>query len=433
MIIIYNGQVVDSRHSYLGYVVVDGDRIATVGKGEPRMGLDAEYVDARGGYIMPGVIDDQVHFRDPGLTYKGDMQTESRAAIAGGVTSFMDMPNTNPQTTTAERLEQKFERAAAVSPANYSFFFGATNDNLREISKVDPRRTPGVKVFMGSSTGSMLVDRMSALEGIFSESPVLVATHCEDEGIVQKNIAAYGSSATIFDHPVIRSAEACYRSSALAVEIASKYNTRLHILHLSTERELSLFETRPLAEKRITNEVCVHHLWFCDADYARKGNFIKWNPAIKTAEDRAALRAGLENGRVDIVATDHAPHTLQEKQRDYLTAPSGGPLVQHSLTAMMEMFPATHVADYMAHRPAECFHIVDRGYLREGYFADIVIVDKERWTVAPENILYKCGWSPFDGDSFSHRVARTMVNGHWVYVDGVVDDGHKGMPLEFKI
>lgn len=433
MTIIYNGTIVNEGHSFVGYVVIDGQRISKVGAGDVESSIKGDMVNANGGYIMAGVIDDQVHFRDPGLTYKGDIETESRAAVAGGVTSFMDMPNTVPQTTNREQLDKKFERAMAVSVANFSFFFGATNDNLKEVAAVDSSLVPGVKVFMGSSTGGMLVDRRTALESIFAESPVLVATHCEDEGIIQANIARFGDKATIFDHPTIRSAEACYKSSAMAAEIATKYNTRLHILHLSTQREMSIFETRPLSQKRITGEVCVHHLWFCDADYGTKGNFIKWNPAIKTAADRAALRNALIAGRVDIVATDHAPHTLPEKERPYITAPSGGPLVQHSLCAMLEMFSPEKSSELMSHRVAECFKIVDRGYLKEGYYADIVVVEKSSWTVGRENILYKCGWSPFEGTEFSYRVARTFVNGYQVYADGVVDSSVMGMPLKYNV
>lgn len=432
MTTICNGIIVNEGRSFKGYITLDGQYIKTVGAGNAPADLGGQYIDAGGGYIMPGAIDDQVHFRDPGLTYKGDIQTESRAAVAGGVTSFMDMPNTKPQTVTRELWEQKVERASAVSPANFGFFFGATNDNLKDIAAVDPKSIPGVKVFMGSSTGGMLVDRVSALEGIFAESPVLVATHCEDEGIIQSNIAAYGSNATIFDHPAIRSAEACYKSSALAAEIATKYNARLHILHLSTEREMSIFDTRPTAQKRITGEVCVHHLWFCDKDYAAKGNFIKWNPSIKTEKDRAALREALASGKIDIAATDHAPHTLEEKEQPYILSPSGGPLVQHSVVAMMEMFSPEHTAEFMAHRVADCFQIEKRGYLRAGYYADIIVVAKDRWTVAKDNILYKCGWSPFEGTEFSHRIDRTFVNGNQVYGGGVVEDTIKGMPLKFN-
>lgn len=432
MLIIHNGIIVNEGQKFDGYIIVQGDRITKIGKGKIQdTPSGATLIDAKGGYVIPGVIDDQVHFREPGLTYKADIESESRAAAVGGVTSFMEMPNTVPQTTTIELLEQKFERAATTSAVNFSFYLGATNDNVKEITRINPRHTAGVKVFMGSSTGNMLVDRIKSLEAIFAESPVLVATHCEDEGTVQANIKKWGAAATISDHALIRSAEACYRSSALAVEIASKYNSRLHVLHLSTARELSLFESKPLAQKRITNEVCVHHLWFSDKDYTTKGNFIKWNPSIKTIEDRDALKAGLLSGRVDIVATDHAPHTLQEKERPYTEAPGGGPLVQHSLVAMLEMFTVENVVDFMCHRPSECFLVEDRGFLREGMFADIVVVEKADWEVSKENILYKCAWSPFEGQTFTHRVSHTIVNGKIVYQNGEINTEHKGTALTF--
>lgn len=432
MIVIDNGVVVNRGEQFTGHVVIVGEKIVSVERnafcGDRNA---ATIIDAQGGYIVPGVIDDQVHFREPGLTYKGDLSSESRAAVAGGVTTFMEMPNTVPQTTTLDLLEQKFERAAQVSAANFSFYLGATNDNITQIRNINPRTTAGVKVFMGSSTGNMLVDRRASLEAIFAESPALVATHCEDEQIIQENIKKWGDKATIFDHPLIRSAEACYRSSAQAVEIATKYNTRLHILHLSTAREMSLFETRPLAEKRITGEVCVHHLWFSDQDYASKGNFIKWNPSIKTKADQMALREALLSGRVDIVATDHAPHSIEEKERAYVLAPGGGPLVQHSLVAMLEMFPVGDVVNLMSHRVAECFSIQDRGYLEAGQFADVVVVSKEQWQVTRENIIYKCGWSPFEGDQFSHRVNYTLVNGKVAYQNGQINDTVRGRAITF--
>ncbi len=433
--IIYNGEVVNERTRYYGYVVLEGQRIKKVASGKPsteELGAASSKVDAHGGYIMAGVIDDQVHFRDPGLTYKGDIESESRAAVAGGVTSFMDMPNTVPQTTTRELWEKKMERAAEVSRANYGFFFGANNDNIKEIATLDTTYIPGVKVFMGSSTGGMLVDNTARLEAIFAECPTLVATHCEDEGIVRANIEKYGAEAKISDHPLIRSAEACYRSSGRAVEIASKYGTRLHVLHLSTARELSLFESKATLDKKITNEVCVHHLWFSDDDYAAKGNFIKWNPAIKTAEDRDALRDGLLSNRVDIVATDHAPHSFEEKSRTYREAPSGGPMVQHSLVAMLELYSPEKVIEYMAHRVADCLKVSERGYLREGYYGDVVVVEKEGWRVSAENILYKCGWAPLLGTDFSHKVTHTFVSGLHLYDNGQINDSLRGEPLKFK-
>ncbi|MEG2606415.1 MAG: dihydroorotase [Mucinivorans sp.] len=442
MVVIHNGTIINRGKRTVGYLVVQGERIVALGSGafncaalSPELqqkAAAAQMIDALGGYIMPGVIDDQVHFRDPGLTYKGDIESESRAAVAGGVTTFMDMPNTVPQTTTIEHWQRKHERAEAVSRANYAFYFGATNDNIKQINNLDPTLVPGVKVFMGSSTGNMLVDREQSLEAIFAESPVLVATHCEDEATIRANIARYGAAATIADHPLIRSAEACYRSSALAAQIATKYNTRLHILHLSTAREMAIFECRPLAEKRITGEVCVHHLWFSDQDYATKGNLIKWNPAIKSPSDRDTLRSALLSGRIDIAATDHAPHTLAEKEQPYSLAPGGGPLVQHSLPAMLEMFTPEQVASFMSHRVAECFAIRDRGYLDVGQYADIVIVRDDPWQVSSQNILYKCGWSPFMGQTFRHKVAFTFVNGALAYVEGRVEDSVRGRAVKFR-
>lgn len=432
--VIHNGTIINRGERFEGYVAIGANgRIDSVGRGALPEGFDTSYTryDARGGLILPGAIDDQVHFREPGLTYKADLQTESRAAAAGGVTSYMEMPNTIPQTTTNELLEQKQERAAEVSAVNFAFYLGATNDNLSEIRTIDPKHTAGVKLFMGSSTGNMLVDRRGALEAIFAESPVLIATHCEDEAIVQANIKKWGQGAKIADHALIRSEEACYRSSSLAAELATKYDARLHILHLSTAREMSIFETKPLKDKKITGEVCVHHLWFSDRDYAALGNRIKWNPSIKTTADRDALREALAQGRLDVVATDHAPHTIEEKDRAYVQAPGGGPLVQHSLVAMLEMFPADKVVDWMAHRVAECFSITDRGFLEPGAWADVVVVERATWTVESSNILYKCGWSPFEGTKFHHKVTATFVNGDLVYDRGVFDDSVRGRALEF--
>ena len=363
---------------------------------------EAIQIDAQGLWLMPGAIDDQVHFREPGLTHKGEIATESAAAAAGGITTFMEMPNTVPQALTQQLLEDKYERAAEVSAVNYSFFMGASNDNLDEVLKTDPRRVCGVKVFMGSSTGNMLVDNRAVLEAVFKESPTLVATHCEDEATIRRNSAAarerYGEFVPIDQHPFIRSAEACYRSSSMAVELAEKSNTRLHILHISTAKEVGLFRNDiPSTEKRITAEACIHHLWFTDADYASKGTHIKWNPAVKTAEDREAIRAGILNGRIDVVATDHAPHTAEEKSGSYFQAPSGGPLVQHALPAMLEMvhqgvLPVEEVVNLMAHRVADLFDMTDRGYIRAGHKADLVLVDpNDPWKVTKSNILYKCG------------------------------------------
>ena len=387
---------------------------------------EAIQIDAQGLWLMPGAIDDQVHFREPGLTHKGEIATESAAAAAGGITSFMEMPNTVPQALTQQLLEDKYERAAEVSAVNYSFFMGASNDNLEEVLKTDPRRVCGVKVFMGSSTGNMLVDNRAVLEAVFKESPTLVATHCEDEATIRLNSAAarerYGEFVPIDQHPLIRSAEACYRSSSMAVDLAEKSNTRLHILHISTAKEVGLFRNDiPSTEKHITAEACIHHLWFTDADYALKGTHIKWNPAVKTAEDREAIRAGILNGRIDVVATDHAPHTAEEKSGSYFQAPSGGPLVQHALPAMLEMvhqgvLPVEEVVNLMAHRVADLFDISDRGYIRTGQKADWVLVDpNDPWKVTRSNILYKCGWSPFEGNTFKSRIRGTWVNGIQVY------------------
>ena len=387
---------------------------------------EAIQIDAQGLWLMPGAIDDQVHFREPGLTHKGEIATESAAAAAGGITSFMEMPNTVPQALTQQLLEDKYERAAEVSAVNYSFFMGASNDNLEEVLKTDPRRVCGVKVFMGSSTGNMLVDNRAVLEAVFKESPTLVATHCEDEATIRLNSAVarerYGEFVPIDQHPLIRSAEACYRSSSMAVDLAEKSNTRLHILHISTAKEVGLFRNDiPSTEKRITAEACIHHLWFTDADYALKGTHIKWNPAIKTAEDREAIRAGILNGRIDVVATDHAPHTAEEKSGSYFQAPSGGPLVQHALPAILEMvhqgvLPVEEVVNLMAHRVADLFDISDRGYIRTGQKADLVLVDpNDPWKVTKSNILYKCGWSPFEGNTFKSRIRGTWVNGIQVY------------------
>ena len=442
-LLIRGGTVFGDGERFEGYVVVRGERIAEIGRGAyPHDRFEGETIDARGQWVLPGVIDDQVHFREPGLTYKADIHSESAAAAAGGVTSFMDMPNVKPPTVTLGLLDEKFERAAETSVTNYSFYFGATNENAAEIERIDPKWVCGVKVFMGSSTGNMLVDDDRALASIFAQSPVPVATHCEDEATVRANMerfrAGYGDEITVAMHPLIRSAEACLRSSEKAVSLAERYGGRLHVLHLSTARELSLFDRdKPLEQKRITCEVCVHHLWFSDADYARKGNLIKWNPAVKTAADRDALRAGLLDGAVDVVATDHAPHTLEEKERPYANAPSGGPLVQHSLPMMLELsaqgvLPVETVVEKMCHAPARLFGVRDRGFLRTGHFADIVLVrPADPWTVSKENILYKCGWSPLEGTAFSHRIVRTLVNGRTVYADGRVDTAHRGAELEF--
>lgn len=441
-IIITGGTIVNQGRSFVGHIIIRGQRIEAIGEGEYTGEAEGERIDARGMIVMPGVIDDQVHFREPGLTHKADLHSESIAAVAGGVTSFMDMPNTIPAATTIELLEQKYERAAETSVANYSFYLGASNDNIDQIYHLNPKQVCGVKVFMGSSTGNMLVDDPKALAAVFDRSPTLVATHCEDEDVIRTNIeryrAQYGDRATAAIHPLVRDGEACYRSTARAVELADRYEANLHVLHLSTARELTLFDTKPLADKKITNEVCVHHLWFTDADYARLGNLIKWNPSIKSAADRDGLREGLLNGRVDVVATDHAPHTLDEKQRSYWDAPSGAPFIQHSLVAMLEMaaqgvFTVEKVVEKMCHAPAERFAVRNRGFLQQGMFADIAIVDPSaRWRVSPENILYKCGWSPLDGTELSHKVAYTIINGQIINRLGNIDTGFRGQRLEFS-
>jgi dihydroorotase len=442
--LIKDATIINEGLKFRGSVLIDGEKIERVFPYAvpPDFNLSTvEIHDASGLYLIPGVIDDQVHFREPGLTHKGDIASESRAAVAGGVTSFMEMPNTNPQTVTQELLEQKYQRAAEVSPANYSFYMGATNNNLDEVLKTDPTKVCGIKVFMGSSTGNMLVDDEKTLSEIFKNAPTLVATHCEDETTIQKNIEIarqrYGENVPVSRHNHIRSDEACYKSSSKAVELASKFNTRLHILHLSTAKEMSLFSSGSVKKKTITAEVCVHHLWFDERDYISKGNFIKWNPAIKTVKDKEALWEALLSDKIDVIATDHAPHTREEKNNTYFKAPSGGPLVQHSLVAMLEMsnngiITEEKVVQKMCHAPADLFRIDRRGYIREGYFADLVLINpNQSWEVSSCNILYKCGWSPFEGQEFSHKVVSTFVNGREVYKTGNIQDGIFGQRLQF--
>jgi dihydroorotase len=399
-------------------------------------------INAEGLYLLPGCIDDQVHFREPGLTHKATIATESRAAVAGGITSFMEMPNTVPNTLTRELLEEKYQIAANTSPANYSFYMGASNDNLDEVLRTDTANVCGVKVFMGSSTGNMLVDNPVTLEQIFAQSPMLVATHCEDEATIKSNREHYkqllGENIPVKLHPKIRSAEACYLSSSMAVDLAKKHNTRLHILHISTEKETYLFDNSiPLREKRITAEACIHHLWFTDKDYETKGNLIKWNPAVKTMADRDGILKAVLNGRIDVIATDHAPHTLDEKSQTYLKAPSGGPLVQHALPAMLELYhqgkiSLEQIAEKMAHNVADCFQVEKRGFIREGYWADLVLVNlNDPWTVSKENILYKCKWSPFEDTKFQSKVAYTLVSGNLVWDNGKPVEGAIGKRLTF--
>ena len=398
-------------------------------------------IDAEGLYLLPGLIDDQVHFREPGLTHKADIWHESRAAVAGGTTSFMEMPNTIPNTLTQNLLEEKYQIAASQSLANYSFYMGAANDNLEQVLLTDPQRVCGVKVFMGSSTGNMLVDNESTLEKIFSEVPMLIATHCEDEATIRRNLEHFSGQGTlsIEQHPLIRSAEACYISSSKAVQMAEKYGTRLHILHISTERETNLFRNDiPLSEKRITAEACIHHLWFSDQDYATKGNLIKWNPAVKTAADREGVFKALLDGRIDVIATDHAPHTLAEKEKSYEEAPSGGPLVQHALLALLDLhndgkISLEDLVQKSAHNTAVCFQVEKRGFIREGYWADLVLVDtKTPYQVTKSNIRSKCGWSPFDNHTFSSTIVYTMVSGNLVYEKGRLIEGIPGRRLLFE-
>ncbi len=443
--LIKHATIINEGERFTGSVLIEGEFISRIFKGDtnPENVLSVtNVVDASGKYLIPGVIDDQVHFREPGLTHKGEISTESRAAVAGGVTSYMEMPNTNPQTTTQELLEAKYQRAAEVSAANYSFYMGATNDNLPEVLKTDPRTVCGIKVFMGSSTGNMLVDDEKVLSELFASTPMLIATHCEDEPTIKRNTELYrqkyGEMVPISAHPHIRSTEACFRSTAKAVELASKHGARLHVLHLSTADEMKLFTPGPLKNKKITAEVCVHHLWFDEHDYIRYGSRIKWNPAIKSTADRLALREALLANRIDVVATDHAPHTIEEKAHPYFKSPSGGPLVQHALVAMLELcrsgvFTPEKVIEKMCHAPAELFRIEKRGYIREGYFADLVLVDPAaNWTVSPKNILYKCKWSPFEGTEFSHQVTHTFVNGELVFDNGTLNPAVRGKRLLFN-
>ncbi len=441
-LLIRNASIINEGTRQTGSILIEDSLIKQVifGNGIPTAD---KVIDATGLLLLPGVIDDQVHFREPGLTHKANIESESRAAVAGGITSFMEMPNTKPQATTQEILEEKYKLAAQVSAANYSFYIGATNDNIDELLKTDPKTVCGIKVFMGSSTGNMLVDEESVLDRIFGESKVLIATHCEDEATIQENTTIYknkyGEDIPFKYHPVIRSAEACYKSSKKAAGLARKHGARLHILHLSSAKELELLDKgMPLSEKKVTGEVCVHHLWFTDADYDKYGSRIKWNPAVKSENDRKHLRKGLINGNLDVVATDHAPHTIEEKNNKYFSAPSGGPLVQHALVSMLEMvnqgiFSYELVVEKMSHNPAILFQIEKRGFIREGYKADLVLVDPNNsWEVKPENILYKCGWSPFEGTTFSHKVVNTIINGKLAYANGKVNTDIKGERLSFE-
>lgn len=443
--LIRNAIIFNEGRRFKGSVLIEDDKIKTIFEANQPSDLPVFYneTDAEGLWLLPGVIDDQVHFREPGLTHKGDIYTESRAAVAGGITSYMDMPNTLPQATTLEILEEKYTLASQKSLANYSFLLGATNFNIDELKKADPQRIPAVKMFMGSSTGNMLVDNSLSLERIFAEVPLLIVTHCEDEKTIRDNIQYYtnlmGEDIPVQYHPLIRSEEACYKSSSLAVELATKHHSRLHVFHLSTAKEMSLFRSDlALSEKRITAEVCIHHLWFSEADYARYGNRIKWNPAIKKESDRLALIDALNSNKIDVVATDHAPHLLSEKEGSCLKAASGGPLVQHALPAMLQLakrghFSVEKVVEKMCHAPAQLFHIDKRGFIRNGFYADLVLVDPhKKFCVSSENILYKCAWSPFDGISFDHSVVKTWVNGHKVFDNGNFDETIPGKRLLFR-
>lgn len=442
---IINALIVNEGASKKGTVFIDNEIITKISYSDINSSDLGAYniIEGEGKLLIPGAIDDQVHFRDPGLTYKGDIETESRAAVAGGITSYLEMPNTKPQAVTNEILEKKYDRGAKVSAANYSFFFGATNDNIEELLKVDPKNVCGVKVFMGSSTGNMLVDKKETLESIFKNSPVLIATHCEDEATIQNNksiyLEKYGKDAHVKYHPLIRSEEACYLSSSFAVSLAKKHNARLHILHLSTAKETSLFEATPLnKDKKITAEACVHHLYFTDEDYLTKGTHIKWNPAVKTKKDRDGILKALLEDRIDVIATDHAPHTIDEKKGGAFNAMSGGPMVQHSINLMVEMskegkISLEKVVQKMCHNPAILFDIEKRGYIREGYYADLVLINPESsWTVSKDNLLYKCGWSPLEGKTFSNKIEKTFVNGNLMYDNGKVNTSVKGKRLTFN-
>jgi len=441
---IRNACIINEGQRFTGSLLTEGDRIKAIFRGDCKE-PEGKYtlIEAGGKWLIPGVIDDQVHFREPGLTRKGDIGSESASGVAGGVTSYMEMPNTQPPTLSATLLKEKQDRASETSLANFSFYIGTSNDNFRVLSEVDPETVCGIKVFMGSSTGNLLVDNPDTLREIFSQRKLPVAVHCEDEATIRHNLekyrTLYGDQIPPSCHPEIRSEEACYRSSALAAELAHRYGAHLHLLHLSTAKELSLLSNRsPLEEKQITAEVCVHHLWFDQRDYAKLGNFIKWNPAIKTERDKEALLEAVKNQTLDMVATDHAPHTLEEKQKPYLQAPSGGPLLQHALVMMLELarqgkITPEEVIRSMCHHPSTLFKVRERGFLREGYYADLVLVDPDApWEVSRENILARCGWSPLEGERFHSRVTHTWVNGALVYEQGILHPENKGRMLQFN-
>ena len=441
-ILIKNAKIVNEGTIFVGDVLIENEFIVEIAESISAKSSDCKIIDAEGNYLIPGAIDDQVHFREPGLTHKGDIESESRAAVAGGVTSYIEQPNTVPNAVTQEILEEKYKIAAEKSFANYSFMMGATNDNLTEVLKTNPKNVAGIKIFLGSSTGNMLVDNEEVLEKIFSSTPMLIAVHCEDETTIKNNLekykAEYGDNIPVKFHHLIRSEEACYISSSKAVALAKKTGARLHIFHLSTAKEMELFTNKiPLEQKKITAEVCIHHLWFTNEDYDTKGNFIKWNPAVKTENDRKALWEALLDDRIDVIATDHAPHTLEEKQQSYLKAPSGGPLVQHAVVAMFEShlqgkISVEKIVQKMAHNPAILFKIEKRGFIKEGYFADLAIVNSGLpWTVKKDNIFAKCGWSPFEDFTFRSRITHTFVNGQLVFQNFKVKDIRCGKRLLF--
>jgi dihydroorotase len=441
--LIKNARIVNEGNIFEGDVLIENEIISQIAESISPKTSNCVIIDAEGSFLMPGVIDDQVHFREPGLTHKGDISSESKAAVAGGITSYIEQPNTVPNAVTQELLEEKYQIASRTSHANYSFMMGGTNDNLEEILKTNPKNVAGLKLFLGSSTGDMLVDSSASLEKIFSSTKLLIAVHSEDETIVKNNLAKYkeiyGENIPVTKHPEIRSVAACYESTVRVIDLAKKTGARLHVFHISTAKELDLFTNKiPLEKKQITAEVCIHHLWFTDADYETKGSLIKWNPAVKSQEDKDALWKALLDDRIDVIATDHAPHTLEEKSNPYTSCPSGGPLVQHALVAMMESYSkgkisVEKIVEKMCHNPAKIFKIENRGFIKEGYFADLVLVNPHMpWNVKKENIIAKCGWSPFEGVNFKSRISHTFVNGKLVYANGKVKDIIAGQRLTFN-
>jgi dihydroorotase len=437
-ILIKQATLINEGKSRVQDVLIKGERIERID--DTISAENAEIIDAQGLMLIPGAIDDQVHFREPGLTHKGTIASESRAAVAGGVTTFFEMPNTNPQAVTQALLEEKYQIAAKTSLGNYSFFMGTTNDNYEEVMRTNSETICGIKIFMGSSTGNMLVDNRHTLEHIFANAPTIIATHCEDEQTVINNLEhyknLYGDQLSAVHHPLIRNEKACYLSSSMAIELAKQHQTRLHVLHISTGAETLLFDAAPIEKKRITAEACIHHLWFSDKDYAEKGNWIKWNPAIKTAADRDLIWQALLDNRIDVIATDHAPHTIEEKEQAYIKAPSGGPLVQHSIQAMFEKAHEGKVSfewvvEKMCHNPAKLFRIKDRGFIREGYFADLVLVKQQSYNVHKNNLLYHCQWSPFEGQSFNYSIYTTLINGQIAWQNNQIHEFGNGQRVQF--